>query len=87
MINEDASRRVHIMEENGDSYKPESKIAVFTGASNVGGWYVHEWMWHNEADTIQERRDEISKFYIASTCRIFYFTCKTRYYVLFLCKC
>ena len=64
IINEDASRRVHIMEENGDSYKPESKIAVFTGASNVGGWYVHEWMWHNEADTIQERRDEISKFYM-----------------------
>lgn len=63
ILNEDPDRRLHIMEEAGNSYRPQNRLSVFTGASTVAGWYVHEWVWRNDQDAIKERHGEVKAFY------------------------
>jgi uncharacterized membrane protein len=63
ILNSDKSRRLHIIEEAGTSYSPESKVSVFTGASAVLGWYVHEWVWRNDFSAVYDRQRENENFY------------------------
>lgn len=63
IINADARRRVHIIEEAGNSYSPENRLSVFTGAVAVSGWYVHEWVWRNDSKGTYERHEEVRNFY------------------------
>ena len=64
IINADDSENIHIMEKYGKSYSPDCRISVFTGACNVAGWEVHEWMWRNNWDIVAEREGEIGYFYV-----------------------
>lgn len=59
----DPDRRLHIIEEAGNSYQPESRLSVFTGAVTVAGWYVHEWVWRNDGDAVSQRHGEVKAFY------------------------
>ncbi|MCR5507054.1 MAG: hypothetical protein K6F34_00025 [Lachnospiraceae bacterium] len=63
IINSDLSRHVRILEEAGNSYSPESRLSVFTGAPTVAGWYVHEWVWRNDSSSVKKRHDEVRYFY------------------------
>ncbi len=63
LLNEDHSRSLHLMEEAGSSYSPENRVSVFTGASIPAGWYVHEWLWHNDSEVVHKRHDEVRDFY------------------------
>ena len=63
ILNEDSDRNLHIIEEAGTSYSPESKVSVFTGACTPAGWYVHEWLWNNSSEVVGERHGEVSFFY------------------------
>lgn len=63
ILNSDTNRRLHIIEEAGNSYKPESRLSVFTGAVTVAGWYVHEWVWRNDSDAIRLRHEAVRNFY------------------------
>lgn len=63
ILNEDPDRRLHIIEEGGNSYRPQNRLSVFTGAVTVAGWYVHEWVWHNDQEAIRERHGEVKAFY------------------------
>lgn len=63
ILNEDPDRRLHIIEEGGNSYRPQNRLSVFTGAVTVAGWYVHEWVWHNDREAIEERHGEVKAFY------------------------
>ena len=63
VLNDDGRRKIHIIEEAGNSYSPENRLSVFTGAVTVSGWYVHEWVWRNDPDDVSMRHNEVSDFY------------------------
>ena len=63
ILNDDPDRRLHIIEEAGNSYRPQNRLSVFTGAVTPAGWYVHEWVWRNDPDAIKERHGEVKAFY------------------------
>ncbi len=63
ILNSDTDRKLHIIEEAGNSYTPENRLSVFTGASAISGWYVHEWVWHNDSEEVHERHKEVKNFY------------------------
>ncbi len=63
IINSDERRDICVMEEAGISYHPECKISVFTGASDIIGWYGHEQMWRGNSANVSERTKEVGNFY------------------------
>ena len=62
---EDDRKVLNIIEVAGDSYRHESALSVYTGACTPLGWYVHEWMWHNDPEPVRERADRVRHFYSA----------------------
>ncbi len=62
-IMDDERKVINIVEAAGDSYTHESALSVYTGACTPAGWYVHEWMWHNDPEPIHERADLVAYFY------------------------
>ena len=63
ILMQDDSRQLNIIEMAGDSYRHTSALSVYSGACTPLGWYVHEWMWHNDPEPVKERADEIWYFY------------------------
>ncbi len=60
---EDDSRVLNIVEVAGDSYSHQSALSIYTGACTPVGWFVHEWMWHNDPEIVKNRADEVIRFY------------------------
>ncbi|MBO4902021.1 MAG: hypothetical protein J5518_04450 [Lachnospiraceae bacterium] len=65
LINSDPREKVRILEVGGDSYSPDNKVSVFTGACTYVGWSVHEWMWRGDWDSVGMRGGEVRFFYEA----------------------
>ena len=63
VLMQDERRVVNIVETAGNSYTHESALSVYTGACTRIGWFVHEWMWHNDAGPVKERADQVAFFY------------------------
>ncbi len=63
ILNDDPDRRLHIIEEAGNSYSPQNRLSVFTGAVTPAGWFVHEWVWRNDKDAVKERHGQVKAFY------------------------
>lgn len=63
VLSRDDSKNPVIVECSGDSYTHENAISVLSGANTVVGWFVHEWLWHDDSDTVNDRRMEVTKFY------------------------
>ncbi|MBQ7564088.1 MAG: hypothetical protein IJT16_08865 [Lachnospiraceae bacterium] len=58
-----SDRRINIVETAGTSYQPDDKLSVFTGASTVIGWFVHEWLWRSDSEIVGYRTGEVRSFY------------------------
>ncbi len=74
VLEADPAGLVHIVEAAGNSYTHESALSVYSGACTPVGWFVHEWMWHNDADPVRARADEVNMFYTSGNenyCRDF----------------
>ena len=63
ILMEDDRDYINIVESPGDSYKHESSLSVYSGTCTPVGWYVHEWMWHNDSAPVHDRADQTSYFY------------------------
>ena len=63
IISSDKRRNIRLIEEAGTSYSPHNRISAFTGASCISGWFVHEWVWHNDSDDVSMRHGEVRYFY------------------------
>ncbi len=63
ILGEDNRNNLHIIEGFGESYSPDCKLSVFSGACTIVGWNVHEWMWHDNWDIVSERDGEVFNFY------------------------
>ncbi len=60
---EDDRNVINIVEAAGDSYTHDNALSVYSGACAPIGWFVHEWMWHNDSEQVRERADRVSYFY------------------------
>lgn len=70
----DDRKVINIVEAAGDSYTHDNALSVYSGACTPAGWFVHEWMWHNDPAPIKERSDFVSYFYTSGNseyCRNF----------------
>lgn len=63
MINGDTSKKINIIEGEGDSYTHSATLSVLTGACTVEGWLVHEWLWRDSYEIVSERAAEVRNFY------------------------
>ena len=52
-----------ILETWGDSYSKDCRVSAFTGIPTVQGWYVHEWLWRENVDELNERIDAVNAIY------------------------
>ncbi len=66
VLMEDDRKVINIVEAAGDSYKHESALSMYSGACTPLGWYVHEWMWHNDPEPVGDRAEQVQYFYSSS---------------------
>jgi YYY domain-containing protein len=52
-----------VLEANGDSYSDYQRVSVITGLPTVVGWYVHEWLWRDSTEVVDERVSDIKEIY------------------------
>nr|WP_294665269.1 DUF2298 domain-containing protein [uncultured Blautia sp.] len=52
-----------VLEANGDSYTGYERVSASTGLPTILGWYVHEWLWRNDTDDLNRKRDDIAAIY------------------------
>lgn len=62
-LNENTEGQPVILEANGDSYSDYGRVSVSTGLPTVLGWYVHEWLWRNDTDELNQRAADIETIY------------------------
>ena len=44
-----------VLEANGDSYTGYERVSATTGLPTILGWYVHEWLWRNNVEDVNEK--------------------------------
>ncbi len=62
-LNENVEGIEVILEADGDSYTDYGRISVNTGLPTVLGWYVHEWLWRGDTESLNVRRQDIQTIY------------------------
>lgn len=63
VLQRDKKKNLTIVECSGNSYTHEDAVSVYSGAQTVVGWFVHEWLWHDSAEAVSERRAQVEYFY------------------------
>ena len=56
-----------VLETWGDSYSEDCRVSAFTGIPTVQGWYVHEWLWRMDLDTINARVDDVNAIFMTTS--------------------
>ncbi len=73
-FNQNIKGQPTILEANGDSYTMYGRISMSTGLPTILGWYVHEWLWHNDNTIVSKRVEEVKTIYesedVAATKRV-----------------
>ncbi|HAA25632.1 MAG TPA: hypothetical protein DCE11_05870 [Ruminiclostridium sp.] len=64
-LRENVQGQPAILEANGDSYMYYGRISMATGLPTILGWYVHEWLWRNDYNIVNERAEEVKTVYIS----------------------
>lgn len=62
-LNENVDNSPVIVEACGDSYSEYQRVSAMTGLPCVLGWYVHEWLWRNDTDDLNQRRSDVELIY------------------------
>lgn len=52
-----------VLEANGDSYTGYERVSASTGLPTVLGWYVHEQLWRNDVEDLQQKSADIQSIY------------------------
>ena len=52
-----------MLEANGDSYSEYCRVSAMTGLPTVLRWYVHEWLWREDVETLNLRSADISTIF------------------------
>lgn len=62
-LRENVKGQPAILEANGDSYSYYGRISMATGLPTIQGWYVHEWLWRNDYNIVNERVEDVKTVY------------------------
>ena len=52
-----------VLEANGDSYTGYERVSASTGLPTVLGWYVHEQLWRNDVEDLNQKSADIQNIY------------------------
>ena len=52
-----------MLEANGDSYTGYERVSASTGLPTVLGWYVHEQLWRNDVEDLNQKSADIQNIY------------------------
>lgn len=52
-----------VLEANGDSYTGYERVSASTGLPTVLGWYVHEQLWRNDVEDLNQKNADIQNIY------------------------
>lgn len=62
-LNENVKGNPVVLEANGDSYSDYERVSAMTGLPTVLGWYVHEWLWRGDTQSLNQRAADIETIY------------------------
>ncbi|MBQ0000161.1 MAG: hypothetical protein KBT01_01295 [Clostridiales bacterium] len=62
-LDENVKESVVCLEADGTSYTKNNIVSGVTGLPTVVGWYVHEWLWRNDTDDLNQKTGEIREIY------------------------
>lgn len=62
-LNENVDGNPVVLEAPGDSYSAYERVSAMTGLPTVVGWYVHEWLWRNDTEDLNEKIADIQTIY------------------------
>lgn len=65
-LNSNVSGQPAILEAPGDSYSDYERVSVATGLPTVLGWRVHEWLWRENLDAVDERAADCETMYTST---------------------
>ena len=66
-LNENVEGQPIILEASGDSYQDyDNRVSAMTGLQTVLGWYVHEWLWRNDLEEENQRKEDVQTIYTSS---------------------
>ena len=66
-LNDNVNGQPVVLEASGDSYKDyDNRVSAMTGLPTVLGWYVHEWLWRNNLEEENQRKEEVQTIYTSS---------------------
>ena len=66
-LNDNVNGQLVVLEASGDSYKDyDNRVSAMTGLPTVLGWYVHEWLWRNNLEEENQRKEEVQTIYTSS---------------------
>ena len=62
-LDENVSGQALVLEAEGDSYSDYGRVSAMTGHVTLQGWYVHEWLWRGDPETLTSRAADIRTIY------------------------
>ncbi len=62
-LNQEVEFQPIILEAYGDSYSDSCVVSAMTGLPTLEGWYVHEWLWRGDTDSLNRRQEDIDFIY------------------------
>ena len=66
-LNDNFEGQPIILEASGDSYQDyDNRVSAMTGLPTVLGWYVHEWLWRNDLEEENQRKEDVQTIYTSS---------------------
>lgn len=66
-LNDNTTGQPVVLEACGDSYKDyDNRVSAMTGLPTVLGWYVHEWLWRNNLEEENQRKEDVQTIYTSS---------------------
>ena len=67
-LNANVNGQPVVLETSGDSYKNyDNRVSAMTGLPTVLGWYVHEWLWRNNLEEENQRKEDVQTIYTSSS--------------------
>lgn len=66
-LNDNVTGQPVVLEASGDSYQDyDNRVSAMTGLPTVLGWYVHEWLWRNNLEEENQRKEDVQTIYTSS---------------------
>lgn len=66
-LNDNTTGQPVVLEACGDSYQDyDNRVSAMTGLPTVLGWYVHEWLWRNNLEEENQRKEDVQTIYASS---------------------